>query len=229
MCVCRAYSLIVSHSSLAQYLFCLFAQTTQVSKLVSALQERGRHVEAMRFPQRSTSIGSVIDSYLSNRSDLDHRVIHLLFSANRWEACKHVEDTLAAGVSIVCDRYAYSGIAYSVAKGLDYDWCRACDVGLPKPDVTCYLQLPVRVAASRSGFGNERHENADFQRRVRWQFEYFLKSNRSWQAFDATLPIDALHERLLQAVERLLANVDTIGPLSRIAANCEQPLSSVHS
>ena len=27
----------------------------------------------------------MIDSYLSQKSDLDDRAIHLLFSANRWE------------------------------------------------------------------------------------------------------------------------------------------------
>jgi len=35
---------------------------------------------------RTTTIGKMIDSYLRSAEDLDDRVIHLLFSANRWEA-----------------------------------------------------------------------------------------------------------------------------------------------
>ncbi len=39
---------------------------------------------------------------------------------------------LQAGVTLVVDRYAYSGVAFSVAKalpGLGRDWCMAPDTG----------------------------------------------------------------------------------------------------
>jgi thymidylate kinase len=35
---------------------------------------------------RSTPIGQMIDSYLKSSVKMDDHVIHLLFSANRWEA-----------------------------------------------------------------------------------------------------------------------------------------------
>jgi dTMP kinase len=35
---------------------------------------------------RTTPIGQMIDSYLKSQVDMDDHVIHLLFSANRWEA-----------------------------------------------------------------------------------------------------------------------------------------------
>jgi hypothetical protein len=35
---------------------------------------------------RTTSIGQMISSYLSGQSEQEDHVIHLLFSANRWEA-----------------------------------------------------------------------------------------------------------------------------------------------
>ena len=40
---------------------------------------------------------------------------------------------------MVCDRYAYSGVAYSVAKGMDLEWCRGPDVGLLRPDLVVFL------------------------------------------------------------------------------------------
>ena len=36
-----------------------------------------------RFPDRTTSIGSLINSYLGCHSELEDHVVHLLFSANR--------------------------------------------------------------------------------------------------------------------------------------------------
>jgi dTMP kinase len=38
------------------------------------------------LPDRSTPIGQMIDAYLRSQAEMDDHVIHLLFSANRWEA-----------------------------------------------------------------------------------------------------------------------------------------------
>jgi hypothetical protein len=37
------------------------------------------------FSERTTIIGKIINEYLGNARELDDNVIHLLFSANRWE------------------------------------------------------------------------------------------------------------------------------------------------
>ena len=50
----------------------------------------------------------------------------------------------------VCDRYCYSGVAFSAAKGMDMDWCKACDRGLIAPDCVIYLDMPVEEAAQVS-------------------------------------------------------------------------------
>lgn len=50
------------------------------------------------------------------------------------------------------DRYAYSGVAYSAAKGnplLTMDWCKACDTGLPAPDPVIYLAMSTEGSAQR--------------------------------------------------------------------------------
>jgi dTMP kinase len=38
------------------------------------------------FPDRTTPIGKMIDNYLKGEAEQEDHVIHLLFSANRWEA-----------------------------------------------------------------------------------------------------------------------------------------------
>ena len=50
----------------------------------------------------------------------------------------------------VCDRYCYSGVAFSAAKGMDIEWCKACDKGLIAPDCVIYLDMPVEEAAQVS-------------------------------------------------------------------------------
>lgn len=35
-----------------------------------------------------------------------------------------METQLKSGTTLVVDRYSYSGVAFSSAKGLDFEWCK---------------------------------------------------------------------------------------------------------
>lgn len=63
----------------------------------------------------------MIDSFLTNKMDFAQEAIHLLFTINRWECKKSMEQLIRDGTTIIVDRYAFSGIAYSMAKGLPVD------------------------------------------------------------------------------------------------------------
>eukprot|EP00960_Hanusia_phi_P066411 766393-Hanusia_phi.AAC.12 len=96
----------------------------------------------MNFPDRTTTVGGLINEYLQSGKELDDAVIHLLFSANRWEATKSIRERLASGETLIVDRYAYSGVAFSAAKGtLNMEWCKGPDRGLPAPDCVIYLDV----------------------------------------------------------------------------------------
>ena len=116
-------------------------KTTAVKRLVDYLNDKHQltkedcpSAKMMRFPDRGTHIGQVINDYLKGEKELDDHVIHLLFSTNRWEKREELTKALDAGQHVLIDRYAYSGVAFSAAKaGMDLDWCRGPDRGLPKP------------------------------------------------------------------------------------------------
>lgn len=134
-------------------------KTTQSSMLLNRILTAGLTATAMRFPDRTTSTGQVINSYLKNASALDDRSIHLLFSANRWESADKIAQHLQSGEHVVCDRYAYSGVAFSSAKVdeetgkqlLSSEWCQAPDRGLPAPDCVIFLDLSFEEAEKRGG------------------------------------------------------------------------------
>lgn len=139
-------------------------KTTQVGMLVKHLLSIGIATVAMRFPDRTTVIGGLINEYLQQTTtttttsntdqDLDDRVIHQLFSANRWENAKTLREHIHDGTTVICDRYAYSGVAFSSSKpslATELEWCRACDVGLPQPDAVVFLDLTQDQAEQRGG------------------------------------------------------------------------------
>lgn len=196
-------------------------KSTQCRKLVEQLVEKGIKAELMRFPDRTTQIGTVIGQYLERSAEVDDHAVHLLFSANRWERVNHMESLLLSGTTLVVDRYAYSGVAYSAAKqGLSLSWCKAPDAGLPKPDLVAYLNLPANVARARTDFGKERYESCEFQAKVAETFSKL--HDETWKVVDASGSIDEVHAELVELALGAVRAASAGAPLARLWCNDDE-------
>ena len=191
-------------------------KTTQTKLLSDYLQtSRGASstTELIRIPNRESNIGQLINSYLASASNMNDNTIHLLFSANRWEASTEMETKLLAGTNLICDRYCYSGVAFSSAKGvksMDFDWCKSCDRGLIAPDCVIYLDMPVEEAAQRGSYGEERYEKIDFQLKVREKFMALKNEDEGrlpWYTLDARKSIDELKGEIQAIADKCIDTV----------------------
>lgn len=82
-------------------------KSTQVLKLHTKIPNS----KILKFPDRSTNIGKIINEYLTNENfTLPDQSIHLLFSANRWELYHQMLQDLNNGIAIIIDRYIYTFI-----------------------------------------------------------------------------------------------------------------------
>jgi len=124
----------------------------------------------------------------------------------------------------VCDRYAYSGVAFSAAKpSIDFEWCKECDRGLPKPDVVLFLDLAPEKAAERGQYGEERYETKAMQARVRANFERILEEDKAegldaggpvWSVVDAGQTIEAVTRELEALVWPAVKKAQAGAPLA---------------
>ncbi|KDO26646.1 thymidylate kinase [Saprolegnia parasitica CBS 223.65] len=170
------------------------------------------HGVLQNFPDRTTAIGSTINAYLSNACEMNDRAIHLLFSANRWEAADRLRSHLAQGQHVIMDRYSYSGVAFTAAKnqpGLTLEWCMQPEAGLPKPDVVIFLDITTEDAAKRSAYGEERYEKREFQDRVRDNF-FRIMATEKWHVIDATKSIQEIHATIQQIAADCIARVASL-------------------
>jgi len=190
-------------------------KTTQAGLLAERLEGP---VKLMRFPDRTTPIGKMIDGYLRSQSDLDDHAIHLLFSANRWELAPAIQRLLNEGTTVICDRYAFSGVAFTFAKqgSIPYDWCRMPDAGLPAPDLTLFLDITPEAAQSRGGYGDERYEKAALQARVRDVFKRIGEDmgGGRWVSIDAGQEREAVTRAILGHVKAVGQRID--GPVGTL-------------
>lgn len=171
-------------------------KTTHIAKLVDRLD----NVQLIKFPCRETKIGMTINEYLQERTHLDSRCAHLLFSANRWELAEKIKSLLLDGITVILDRYVYSGIAYSVSNGIPFDWCITSDIGLPKPDYVIYITRDAKFD------GEERYEHAQFQQLVADCFNKMISPD--WIIVDNNRPFDDVHEELYNHIKRFMNNRD---------------------
>jgi dTMP kinase len=168
----------------------------------------GRQAKLIQFPNRESETGKQIDKYLKGEITMDDRDIHQLFSDNRHELKDEIITLLNKGINVICDRYAYSGVAYTAAKGnpdLDIDQCMVYDIGLPAADVVFYLHAPVNTLKTREDFSKEVYEVESFQRKVVEKFNEIKQKH--WKIIDATKPKEEMHHHILYKVQRVIKKV----------------------
>lgn len=183
-------------------------KSTQSRLLVEFLKSRSIPVKYMAFPERASNIGQVINAYLTNKQQLNDETIHLLFTANRWEHKNEIVNLLNSGTTLVVDRYSYSGLAYSAAKGMSLKWCMSPESGLPRPDIVFYLKTSVDALLDRGNFGEERYEKEDFQTKVAKIFEeIYDKEHNYWYEVDAKQPKDNIHSNITEKTLEVLKDV----------------------
>lgn len=145
----------------------------------------------------------------------------MLFSANRWEVAQSIHDDINKGITVIVDRYSFSGAVYSAAKGnanLSLHWAWQPEVGLPRPDLCLFLSISPGEAAKRGGYGVERYETDSMQKRVRDLFLSLLDlpHNDEICVIDAGRSVAEVAQDILEPVLECMKNVDSIGPLKKL-------------
>jgi dTMP kinase len=197
-------------------------KTTQCQKLVQRFHQQGLPVESIRFPNRSTAIGNILDKYLENKADLSDHALHLLFSANRWELMTNMANKLLEGINLIVDRYAYSGVAFSATKPLmDIEWCKQADVGIIKPDVVIFLDSDPSSLQNREGFGAERYENVPTQTLAKANYRQL--QDETWKIVNANQSLTEVHEEICKIVETSIKELEiSYPPLKRLWVTAER-------
>lgn len=150
--------------------------TTQGQTLVATLESHGHPARFTHEPS-ALPIGALLRQILVGgpgmaRPDWDGMA--LLFAADRLDhVAREIEPLIAAGVTVVCDRYDLSTLAYQSATAGDEQaalpWLRAINQRARRPDVTLVLDVDAAVAEARRarrGGEPELFERRELQRRL---------------------------------------------------------------
>jgi dTMP kinase len=147
--------------------------TTQVARLVAHLGQRGIAAHGTREPSDGP-IGRLLREMLTGSHAISgariaQSTFGLLFAADRLDHLqREVEPKLAAGVTVVSDRWYHSSLAYQ-GTGADRDWIATLNARARRPDLTIFLEVRAEVAAARrvkAGRAQELFEDLKMQEEV---------------------------------------------------------------
>ena len=194
-------------------------KSTQVKRLAEFLGKAGHQVVSLREPG-GTPVGDEIrEKLLRGASDIAPAAESLLFMASRAQLVeREIRPALAAGKTVLLDRFFLSTYAYQAAgRGLPLDQIAAANrmaIADVRPDLTIVLALPASEGMARASKRGEkdRMERAasDFHERVVAAFAEY--GTLAWQrahpeagpivAVDATGNESTVYERIVAVVRR---------------------------
>jgi dTMP kinase len=178
---------------------------TQSERLAAALASEGRRVEFLSFPEYHTPIGIEIGKALQGGRHYEADTLQLLYIANRYEFRPRLDEWLAAGAIVICDRYLASSIAYGEAQGLDAAWLLDVQRHLPHPVLTILLDIPPEASLSRKQAARDRFErDLPLLSRVRASYRRQAAAP-DWLLIDGQQQVDTVAAQVIGAVRSRLA------------------------
>jgi dTMP kinase len=123
-------------------------KSTQIDLIYKWLSEKGKSVyfsewNSSALVKSTTKLGKKSKVFTPTTFSL----IQSADFADRWE--NQILPMLKAGVIVLADRYAFTGFARDVARGVDREWVRNLYSFAYQPDLVLYFSVPLSVAVER--------------------------------------------------------------------------------
>jgi len=196
-------------------------KSTQIDLIYKWLSEKGKSVyfsewNSSPLVKSTTKEGKKSKAFTPTTFSL----IQAADFADRWE--NEILPMLKAGVIVLADRYAFTGFARDVARGVDPDWVRNLYSFAYMPDLVLYFKVPLEVAVERitSGRTKLKYYEAGMDLKLAdkrtTSFELFqdkiLKEYKkmideyNFSVIDATRPVHKQQKEVRKLVESALKN-----------------------
>ena len=190
-------------------------KSTNLAFIRHWLQRAGHEVVVTREPG-GTELGERVRDILLHSRELHitaETEMLLMFAARAEHLAKVIRPVLAAGKTVLCDRFTDATYAYQGGgRGLAMERITAMEnqvQGELRPDLTLLLDVPVEVGRERAGNRSDpdrfERENNEFFTRVR---ETYLARARvepkRMRIVNASLPLEQVQQQIATVLEEFV-------------------------
>ena len=186
--------------------------TTQARKIADFLFEKNKNntILLTREPYKS-QFGLRVKELLKHDKDpkANARLYAQLFVEDRkFHLTNVILPALREGITVICDRYMLSTLAYQHWQGIELNLLVEAHQGMPLPDLTLFLDAPPELAFRRraaTGAALDVFEEAGFQEGLKKAYYEAMKSYTGRLAIiDSALEIKDVFEQVKQEVGRII-------------------------
>lgn len=206
-------------------------KSTQVELLQKYFENEGIDYKKIKLPDYDSPSSTLVNMYLAgdfgkSADDVNAYAAGAFYAVDRFASYKlNWGKDYENGTLILADRYATSNSIYQMEKIDESKWDEYLEwsadfeyekIGIPKPDVVIYLDMPVEISQrlmTRRYDGNENkkdvHEaNVSFLEKCRKSALYTAKK-QGWNVIPCSdgvnpLPIDEIHKKIVDIVKEEL-------------------------
>lgn len=187
-------------------------KSTQIEKLAQYLREQKKEIVVTREPG-GTVMGKSIRDWLLEQTEVevDPKTEALLFAADRAHHIHTlIKPALDSNQIVICDRHIDSSIAYQgVARNLGIENIKSISLWAVNgitPDLVVVLDISVTAGQARLSHKDRLdRESTQFHEKVNQAYLALAKSNpEKYLVVDAELPIDEIHEKIINRVASLI-------------------------
>lgn len=190
-------------------------KSTNLAFIRQWLQQAGHEVVVTREPG-GTELGERVRDILLHSRELHitpETEMLLMFAARAEHLAKVIRPALAAGKTVLCDRFTDATYAYQGGgRGLAMERIAATEnqvQGNLRPDLTLLLDVPVEAGRERAGNRSDpdrfERENNEFFTRVR---ETYLARARAepqrMRLVNANLPLEQVEQQIAAVLEETI-------------------------
>lgn len=135
-------------------------KATQVALLTDRLKKEGYKVKIVDFPEYYKNffgafVGHCLSEQYYNFINVHPKIASVLYAADRWQSSKEIKKWLEEGYVVIANRYVSAnqihqgGKISNPKKRQDFikwlDQMEYKEFGIPRPDITVYLSLPINI------------------------------------------------------------------------------------
>lgn len=185
-------------------------QSTQAGKLLDFLNSAeeksklGRRRAHLTKEPTSNLIGGLIRSQLTHEWKSSQECLQLLFASDRAHHLeKEIIPLLKKGVTVICDRYFFSTVAYGLLDIKDMDWLLALNKKFILPDIIFLLKVPAKTCVERimtARYEINLFEKEEKLRQVWRNYETLAKSFKNIYLIDGQRPIETIHQEIAKII-----------------------------
>lgn len=176
---------------------------TQAKNLAKMLQDSGKTVTLIKYPDYERNVGKLIKEFLYQNKDLTAEQQFLLYTLQFVMDSKMIAEKRKNEI-VIADRYFTTTLCYQTLEGIDLQIALnyAKNFKIQVPDAVYYLNVDPDVAISRKGGEdkekNRREKDFEFIRRTHTQYEKLLKDQvwAKWINIDGNKSIEEVTKEI---------------------------------